>query len=152
MDRSTFEPSEPILDEIAANFDELLDSDQFSAVRNALARLSEAIGHGYSVNLNVCVEVFDSERTNPLPLLNMGLSTSRVSLLTRLIVTPLPRSTWSMARSRWSLTTIVPSATESGISSWITRLVRRAVQRWEERSSCFSTPMSAHSASRGRSR
>ena len=44
MDRSTFESSEPILDEMAANLDEFLDSDQFSAVRNALARLSEAIG------------------------------------------------------------------------------------------------------------
>jgi Zn-finger nucleic acid-binding protein len=77
MDRSTFESAEPILDEMAASLDELLDSDQFSAVRNALARLSETIGPRYSVNLNVSVEVFDAERTNPLPLLNMGLSTSK---------------------------------------------------------------------------
>jgi hypothetical protein len=37
MDRSTFESADPILDEIATTIDEFLDSDQFSAVRNALA-------------------------------------------------------------------------------------------------------------------
>ena len=77
MDRSTFESSEPILDEMAANLDEFLDSDQFSAVRNALARLSKAIGPRSSVNLNVCVQVFDAERSNALPLLTLGLSTSK---------------------------------------------------------------------------
>ena len=51
MDRSTFESADPILEEMAATLDELLDSDQFSAVRLALARLSEAVGPRYSVNL-----------------------------------------------------------------------------------------------------
>jgi hypothetical protein len=77
MDQSSFESAEPILDEMAATLDELLDSDRFSAVRLALARLSESVGHRYSVNLNVGVDVFDEERRNALPLLTMGLSTSR---------------------------------------------------------------------------
>ena len=51
MDRSSFESADPILDEMATIVDQLLDSDQFSAVRLALARLSEAVGPRYSVNL-----------------------------------------------------------------------------------------------------
>ena len=77
MDRSTFESADPILDEMGAMLDELLDSDRFSALRLALARLSEAVGPRYSVNLNVSVDVFDAERSNPLPLLTLGLSTSK---------------------------------------------------------------------------
>ncbi|MGO9465081.1 MAG: hypothetical protein ACLQIB_55050 [Isosphaeraceae bacterium] len=49
MDRSTFESADLIIDEIAPTLDELLDSDQFSAVRVALARLSETVGPRYSV-------------------------------------------------------------------------------------------------------
>jgi hypothetical protein len=77
MDRSTFEPADLIVDEIAATLDELLDSDQFSAVRLALARLSKTLGPRYSANLTVCVDVFDAERSRPLPLLTTGLSTSK---------------------------------------------------------------------------
>ena len=77
MDRSTFESADPILDEMGAMLDELLDSDRFAALRLALARLSEAVGPRYSVNLNVSVDVFDAERSNALPLLTLGLSTSQ---------------------------------------------------------------------------
>ena len=76
MDRSTFEAADPILDEIAAKLDELLDSDQLAAVRVLLARLSETFGPRYSANLNVTVDVFDAERRNALPLITTGLSTS----------------------------------------------------------------------------
>jgi hypothetical protein len=76
MDRSTFESSDPILDEIASSLDGLLDSDDFSAVRIALARLSKALGHRYSVNSTVCVDVFDAQKPNALPLPTTGLSTS----------------------------------------------------------------------------
>ena len=76
MDQSSFESAEPILDEMAATLGELLDSDWFSAVRLALARLSETVGPRYSVNLNLCVDVFDSGRPHALPLLTTGLSTS----------------------------------------------------------------------------
>jgi hypothetical protein len=77
MDRSTFESADPILDEMAAMLDELLGSDPFSAVRHSLARLSETVGSRYSVNLTVCVDVFDAERPDALPLLTTGLSTSK---------------------------------------------------------------------------
>jgi hypothetical protein len=77
MDRSTFESANPILDEIADKLDGILNCDEFSAVRLALARLSEMVGSRYSVNLNVCVDIFDAERSNALPLLNVGLSTSK---------------------------------------------------------------------------
>jgi len=60
MDRSTFESADLILDEMAVTLDELLDSDQFAAVRLLLARLSETVGPRYSVNLNVSVDVFDA--------------------------------------------------------------------------------------------
>jgi hypothetical protein len=77
MDQSSFESAEPILDEMSAKIDELLDSDQFSALRLALTRLSEAVGSHHSVNLNVVVELFDEKRPHPLPLLTIGLSTSK---------------------------------------------------------------------------
>ena len=76
MDRSTFESADLVIDEIAAKLDELLDSDQFAAVRVLLARLSETVGPRNSVNLTVCVDVFDTERRNAIPLLTTGLSTS----------------------------------------------------------------------------
>ena len=77
MDRSTFESADPILDEIAASLDGLLESEDFSAVRLALARLSETVGSRFSVNLTVCVDVFDAQKPHALPLLTTGLSTSQ---------------------------------------------------------------------------
>jgi hypothetical protein len=71
------EPADLILDEMAPTLDELLDSDQFSTVRRALARLSETVGPRHSVSLTVCVDVFDPERSHALPLRNVGLSTSK---------------------------------------------------------------------------
>ncbi len=65
MDQSSFESADPILDEMSAKIVELLDSDHFSTLRLALARLSEAVGSRYSVNLNVGVEVFDQNRSHP---------------------------------------------------------------------------------------
>jgi hypothetical protein len=76
MDRSTFESADLVVDEIADKLDVLLDADQFSEIRLALARLSKTVGPRYSVNLNVYVDVFDAQRFNALPLLNVGLTTS----------------------------------------------------------------------------
>jgi hypothetical protein len=76
MDQSSFESADPILDEMSAKIVELLDSDNFSSIRTALALLSEAVGSRYSVNLNIGVEIFDEKRPHPLPLLTIGLSTS----------------------------------------------------------------------------
>jgi Zn-finger nucleic acid-binding protein len=76
MDRATFEYADPILDEIGAKLDELLDSDQFAAFRTLLARLGEAVGPRCSVGLTVGVDVFDPQRSNALPLLTVGFSSS----------------------------------------------------------------------------
>lgn len=76
MDRSSFESADPIIDQLAEMVDQALDSDQFETIQQALSRLSEAVGSRYSVNLTVSVDVFDSKRSNPLPLLMTGLSTS----------------------------------------------------------------------------
>jgi hypothetical protein len=77
MDRSSFQSADPILDDMAGMLDQILGSDQFAALRLALVRLSEAVGPRCSVNLNVCVDIFDEERPHALPLLNVGLSTSK---------------------------------------------------------------------------
>jgi hypothetical protein len=77
MDRSTFESADLIPDEMSTTLDELLDSHQFSALRLFLARLSETVGPRYSVNLTVCVDVFDEQKPHALPLLTTGLSTSK---------------------------------------------------------------------------
>ncbi len=76
MDRSSFESADPIIDQLAEMVDQVLDSDQLEAIRQALSRLSEAVGSRYSVNVTVSVEVFDPGRSNPLPLLTTGFSTS----------------------------------------------------------------------------
>jgi len=76
MDQSSFEALEPLLDEMAESLERIFDSDQASAVRLALTRMSEAVGPRLSVNLNVTVDVFDGDRLQSLPLLTTGLSTS----------------------------------------------------------------------------
>jgi hypothetical protein len=76
MDQSTFEAADPLVDEISELVDLALNSDQLAALRQAIAKLSEAIGSRYSVGLNVCIEIFDFEQERTLPLLNTGLSSS----------------------------------------------------------------------------
>jgi hypothetical protein len=76
MDRSTFDAADPIVDRVSEMVERVLGSDQLAAVRDALAQLSKVLGPDHSVNLNVTVEVFDTERAHPLPLLTTGMSTS----------------------------------------------------------------------------
>lgn len=76
MDRSSFESADPILDQMAEMIDAVLDSDQLSALRQALVRLNEAVGAHLSVNLNLTVEVYDPQRPHALPLLTTGLLAS----------------------------------------------------------------------------
>ena len=152
MDRSTFESANPFLDEIALTLDELLDSDHFSAVRLALARLSEAVGARYSVNLNVSVEVFDAERSHALPLLTTGLSTSEGkppyktygdSTPQKYVVNGeiqvVPHDRCPKCYGLWDFKFKNPTA-------------RNAVRPWVKRSSCSWTPMSVHGVRRGRFR
>ena len=51
MDKAAFEAADPIVDQIAERIDQIMDSDQLSAVRHALVQLSEAVGSRYSVSL-----------------------------------------------------------------------------------------------------
>jgi hypothetical protein len=76
MDRPSFESADPIIDQLAEMVDQVLDSDPFEPMRQALARLGEAVGSRYSVNVTVSVDVFDPGRSNPLPLPTTGFSTS----------------------------------------------------------------------------
>jgi hypothetical protein len=76
MDRPTFESLEPVLDEMAELIERILDSEQSSALRDALTRLSEVVGPRRSVNLVLTVDVFDEERLQALPLLTTGLTSS----------------------------------------------------------------------------
>ena len=136
MDRSTFESANPILDEIAVTLDELLDSDQFAAVRLALTRLNEAVGPRYTVNLNVCVDVFDAEWSVLRLYSTSAFRPTRASPLIRPMVTQRPRNTWSMARFRSFRTTAVPSVMGRGTLSSNIRLARSAVRPWVKKSSC----------------
>jgi hypothetical protein len=76
MDQSTFEAADPLMDEISELVDLALASDHLADLRQALSKLSAAIGSRYSVGLNVFVEVFDHQKERNLPLLNTGLSTT----------------------------------------------------------------------------
>jgi hypothetical protein len=152
MDRSTFESADPILEEMAATLDELPDSDRFSAIRLALARLSEAVGPRYTVNLNVCVDVFDAERSHALPLFNVGLSTSKGkppyktfgdSTPQKYVVNGeiqvVPHDHCPKCYGVWDYKLNHPSCSECGAA------MGREVK-------LLSTPMSAPSVRRGRSR
>ncbi len=152
MDRSTFESADPILDEIAVTLDELLDSDQFSAIRLALARLSEAVGARYSVNLNVCVDVFDAERSHALPLLTTGLSTSKGKPPYKTYGDSTPQKYVVNGEIQVVPHDHCPNCYGFGTSSSNTRPARSAVRRWVKKSSCSSTPMSVPSVRRERSR
>jgi hypothetical protein len=59
MNRSSYESSDPIIDQLAELIDETLEADRSSAIRQALVQLSNAVGSRYSVNLSVIIDVFD---------------------------------------------------------------------------------------------
>ena len=73
MDKTTFEAADPIVDQIADQITELLES-QTGALRTLLAQLSKAIGDQYSVSLDVNVSVFDRDKEQGMPLLQTGLT------------------------------------------------------------------------------
>jgi len=76
MDKSTFEIVDPLMDDVDELVTQVLGSDELARLREALARMGQAIGDRYSVNLSVIVDVFDRKREQALQLLNTGLSTS----------------------------------------------------------------------------
>jgi predicted RNA-binding Zn-ribbon protein involved in translation (DUF1610 family) len=74
MDPAVFESVEPLLDEIAEVADRQLGTADF---RRLLEGLGKALGEGYTISVNLTVEVSDQGRGRSLPLLNTGLATSQ---------------------------------------------------------------------------
>jgi hypothetical protein len=73
MDPAVFESVEPLLDEIAEVADRQLG---MADLRRLLEELGKTLGKGYSVSVNLIVDVFDQGRERSLPLLTTGLATS----------------------------------------------------------------------------
>jgi hypothetical protein len=71
MDPSTVDAIQPLLDQVDNLVDHQLDAPELLQV---LASLSQTIGKGLTVSINVTVEVFDEAKDHPLPLLTTGLS------------------------------------------------------------------------------
>jgi len=76
MDRKHYEAAEPHLDEIAELLDGVLEGEMSAQLNDALAKLGRVMGQGYSVGLNIVVDVFDQQREKSLPLLTTGLAAS----------------------------------------------------------------------------
>lgn len=76
MEKSLFEAADQIIDGIAEQVDQVLASDQLADLRQALVRLSKTLGAQLSVSLDITVDIFDPARSDALPLLRTGLSTS----------------------------------------------------------------------------
>lgn len=76
MDRETFELVDPLVDEIAGMFDDLLESEPVALLKEKLAEVSRLVGRRYLVSLDYRLEVYDPVRERALPLLSTGLGTS----------------------------------------------------------------------------
>ncbi len=75
MEKNLFEKIDPLVDDIAEQISELIEEETLSQLKQKLADLSRELG-GYSLTLEMNVEVFDPERERSLPLLQMGLASS----------------------------------------------------------------------------
>jgi hypothetical protein len=73
MDPSTVDAIQPLLDQVDNLVDQQLDAPELLQV---LASLSQTIGKGLTVSINVTVEVFDEAKDEPLPLLRTGISST----------------------------------------------------------------------------
>ena len=73
MTPEQFQNTDPLLDKLAEELGNWIESTDSSKVRETLAELSKLLG-GRSISLEMTVGVLDSERGNTLPLLQMGLS------------------------------------------------------------------------------
>lgn len=75
MTPEQFQNADLLLDTVADQLGEWIESEGSSELRKTLARLSEQLD-GLSISLDMTVGVFDPERGNMLPLLQTGLSSS----------------------------------------------------------------------------
>ena len=67
MEKIVFEKIDPLVDDIADELGELLESDAFKLVKAKLAELSREL-HECSISLDMNLQVFDAEREQSLPL------------------------------------------------------------------------------------
>ena len=77
MTPEDFEKVNPLVDDIAEQISELMESDAFRTIKQKLAEISSVFGE-FSVNLEMNVRLFDPEGLQ-LPLLQTGLSTTEGS-------------------------------------------------------------------------
>ncbi len=75
MTPEQLQTTDPLLDAIAEQLGNWIESDASEEIRQTLAQLSEQL-NGLSVTLEMTVGVFDPERGNTLPLLQTGLSST----------------------------------------------------------------------------
>lgn len=75
MEKIVFEKIDPLVDDIADELGELLESDAFKLVKAKLMELSREI-HECSISLDMNLQVFDAKREQSLPLLQTGLATN----------------------------------------------------------------------------
>lgn len=75
MNPEQFQKTDPLLDKLAEELGNWIESTDSSEVRETLAQLSKLLG-GRSISLDMTVGVFDPDRGNTLPLLQVGLSSS----------------------------------------------------------------------------
>jgi hypothetical protein len=76
MDQVKFARAQKHLDEIAEIVDQNITSAESQKLRDVLSAFGNTLGHGYFVELDVVVRVFDEKRDRTLPLLSTGLSTT----------------------------------------------------------------------------
>jgi len=74
MDQPTSASIVPIVRRLADAIDPVLDGAAMVEARRLIEELSQTLGKGYSVSLNVTVEVFDGGKT--LPVLQTGLTSA----------------------------------------------------------------------------
>ena len=76
MKDTEFKTTEPFVNLVADKIDEVFESENFKAVRQALQEASASLPEGMSLTINCRVEAFDRDRGNPLRLLETGITTS----------------------------------------------------------------------------
>lgn len=75
MEKNLFEKLDPLVEELAEEVNMLVDGPALSKIKRQLTDVSRELG-GYSLTLEMNVQVFDPEREQNLPLIQTGLATS----------------------------------------------------------------------------
>jgi len=76
MNDSLWRQLEPLADRADEQVERFLTSPQANELRATIQEAAAALPEGYSVSLDITLNVFDRERGQALPLLSSGLATS----------------------------------------------------------------------------